>query len=83
MGHADGMLRFIDENTVLVNQYPKNKDYEQFGYNLRSGLRNAGLHYVEFPYSAWQNKDANDATGCYINFLEIDRYIFYPTFFQM
>jgi agmatine deiminase len=38
VGHADGMVRFIDENTVLVNRYPKNKTYEEFGYNLRWSL---------------------------------------------
>lgn len=80
VGHSDGMVRFIDEDTVLVNQYPKDKTYEDFAYSLRWSLRNAGLNYVEFPYTAWQNKDRNDATGCYINFLEIGNYIFYPVF---
>ncbi|HEY5408847.1 MAG TPA: agmatine deiminase family protein [Ginsengibacter sp.] len=80
VGHSDGMVRFINEDTVLVNQYPKDKTYEDFAYSLRWSLRNAGLNYVEFPYTAWQNKDGNDATGCYINFLEIGNYIFYPVF---
>jgi len=82
VGHADGMVRFIDEDTVLVNQYPINQGYQDFGYSLRWSLRNAGLHYVEFPYTSWQNGDENDATGCYINFLEIGNYIFYPVFAQ-
>ncbi len=34
VGHADGMVRFIDTDTVLVNQYPQNKTYQDFGYNL-------------------------------------------------
>ena len=80
VGHADGMVRFIDENTVLVNHYPETKKYQIFADNLRSALRNAGLKCVAFPYTAWQNADANDATGCYINFLEIDKYIFIPAF---
>ncbi len=80
VGHSDGMVRFIDENTVLINSYPKDKTYEDFAYSLRWSLRNAGLHYVEFPYTSWKNIDANDATGCYINFLEIENYIFYPVF---
>jgi hypothetical protein len=80
---SDGIseeIRFIDPDTVLVNEYPKNKTYEDFAYSLRWSLRNAGLHYVEFPYNSWQNEDENDATGCYINFLEIGNYIFYPVF---
>jgi len=80
VGHADGMVRFIDEDSVLVNQYPKNKAYEDFAYSLRASLRKAGLHCIEFPYTSWQNGDANDATGCYINFLETGKYIFYPVF---
>ena len=80
VGHADGMVRFIDEETVLVNSYPKDKTYEDFAYSLRWSLKNAGLHYVEFPYTSWKNLDKNDATGCYINFLEIGNYIFYPVY---
>ena len=80
VGHSDGMVRFIDEETVLVNSYPKNKTYEDFAYSLRWSLRNAGLHYVEFPYTSWMNEDENDASGCYINFLEVGNYIFYPVF---
>jgi agmatine deiminase len=80
VGHADGMVRFIDSDTVLLNQYPLNKTYKTFGADLRSALRNAGLRCVELPYTSWQNKDDNDATGCYINFLETGNYIFYPVF---
>lgn len=80
VGHSDGMVRFIDEDTVLVNQYPKNKTYEDFAYSLRWSLRNAGLRTIDFPYNSWENKDKFDATGCYINFLEIGKYIFYPIY---
>jgi len=64
----------------LINSYPKDKTYEDFAYSLRWSLRNAGLHYVEFPYTSWNNEDENDASGCYINFLEVGNYIFYPVF---
>jgi agmatine deiminase len=80
LGHADGMVRFVDENTVLINQYPINKEYLEFGYALRCSLSNAGLRIINIPYTAWQNRDLTDATGCYINFLEIGDYIFYPTY---
>ena len=80
VGHSDGMVRFVDEDTVLVNQYPKDKKYEDFAYSLRWSLRNAGLYCIEFPYTSWQNEDESDASGCYINFLEIGNYIFYPVF---
>lgn len=82
VGHADGMVRFIDEETVLINQYPSGKIYQDFGYAFRWSLRNAGLNYIELPYTSWQNEDENDATGCYINFLEVGKTIFYPVFAQ-
>ena len=81
-GHSDGMVRFINEHTVLVNQYPDTKKYKDFGYNFRWSLRNAGLQLVECPFTAWENKGYVDATGCYINFLEVGNYIFYPVFGQ-
>lgn len=82
VGHADSMVRFIDEETVLINQYPNNRIYQDFGFALRWSLRNAGLNYIELPYTSWQNDDKYDATGCYINFLEVGKIIFYPVFAQ-
>jgi len=80
IGHADGMVRFIDEGKVLVNQYPQNKTYIDFALRLKASFRNAGLECIEFPYTSWKNQDGDDATGCYINFLEIGKYISYPVF---
>lgn len=79
-GHADGMVRFIDETTVFVNKYPDIRPYKDFGVNLRWSLKNAGLDYVDCPYTSWNNKYEDDATGCYMNFLEIGNYIFFPVF---
>jgi agmatine deiminase len=79
-GHSDGMVRFIDENTVFVNKYPDIRPYKDFGTNLRWSLKNAGLDYVECPYTSWNNKGEFDATGCYMNFLEVGDFIFMPVF---
>ncbi|WP_416438863.1 agmatine deiminase family protein [Phnomibacter sp. MR] len=80
IGHADSMVRFLDEDTVLVNNYPDIGTYRDFGLALRWSIHNAGLHCRTFPYYAWKNKDAYDATGCYLNYLEIGPYIFMPLF---
>jgi agmatine deiminase len=81
IGHADGIIRFVDDHRVLVNQYPDhNEEIENFGYTLRACLRNAGLEMIEFPYFPWQNKSNLDATHCYINYLEVGYFIFYPTY---
>jgi agmatine deiminase len=42
VGHSDGMVRFIDDRTVLVNKYPDNKVYQDFGYSLRWSLKMQG-----------------------------------------
>jgi agmatine deiminase len=83
IGHADSMVRFVNENTVLVNRYPKNKTYEDFSYSLKGSLLNAGLNIKDLPYTSWQNENPNDATGCYINFLEVGKYNIYPVFAQL
>jgi agmatine deiminase len=81
IGHADGMLRWVDDKRVLVNTYPDhNEALESFGYLLRACLRNAGIEMIELPYYPWQNKSDLDATGCYINYLEVGYFIFYPTY---
>ena len=64
-GHADGMVRFIDENTVLVNE----GDGEV--------LREKGFDVVEFPYF---DSAGMSAVGCYLNFLETAKHIFLPVF---
>jgi agmatine deiminase len=81
IGHADGMVRWVNEHRVLVNTYPDhNEALESFGYLLRACLRNAGIEMIELPYYPWQNKSDLDATGCYINYLEVGYFIFYPTY---
>lgn len=81
IGHSDGMVRFIDDNTVLLNHYPfHNKTYSDFGYAVRSSLRNAGLEIIELPYTSWSNSSPDDANGCYINYLEVGNHIFLPWF---
>jgi len=79
-GHTDGMVRFIDDETVLINQYPSSKQYSEFTCSFRWSLRNCGLDCIEVPYTSWQNTSLYDATGCYINYLEVGNCIFYPAF---
>ena len=64
-GHADGMVRFLNENTVLVNDIDDDLERE-----ITTVLENAGLKVVPFPYSD---------ECCYINYLDTEKYIFLPT----
>lgn len=73
-GHADGMVRFVDENTVIGNA-------SNFQYGLESRIKTTlkknGIEVIDFPYF---DSKGDSAVGCYINFLETEQIIFLPVF---
>lgn len=76
-GHADGMVRFLDADTVLINR--DTGDDTHFNTALRMSLHNAGLRYVEIPYV--QDESSTDsAIGLYLNFLQMENVILLPVF---
>lgn len=78
-GHADGHLRFIDSNTVLVNQLDKEYKYWRDGFFKM--IKQAGLNYVEMPWFTHKDKlHNNTAIGSYVNYLEIGNLIIFPIF---
>ena len=77
-GHADGMVRFFDSNTVLINDY--SRETMEFQLKFRLALHNAGLNYIEIPYNPYDNKKNGHANGEYINFLQMQQAIIIPTF---
>jgi len=77
-GHADGMVRFIDEKRVFVNNY--HPDYlPQFQKNLRNAIIDAGLEIVNMIYKP-DLSSSDSAIGLYINYLEIGNLIVISTF---
>ncbi len=73
-GHADGMVRFVDEKTVIGNSLPSINGLEQ---RIKNALKEYGITVIDFPYY-YSPKDS--AEGCYLNFLETDSRIFLPVF---
>lgn len=73
-GHADGMVRFIDENTALGNA-----SRSLFGLeaHIKTALRNHGIEVIDFPYF---DTSGDSAVGCYLNFLETEQAILLPVF---
>ncbi|MBB3695958.1 agmatine deiminase family protein [Flammeovirga yaeyamensis] len=70
-GHSDGMLRFINEETILLNHiYDEEKEIYQ-------PLDKAGLHIEKLKFSEQENKNRNWA---YINFLLMKDIILIPKF---
>lgn len=74
-GHADGMVRFIDENTVVGNDLPSKYGLEQ---RIKCVLYQYGIDVVDFPYQC--ANDSLSALGSYINYLETESCIFLPMF---
>lgn len=73
-GHADGMVRFVDENTVVANA-----PLSPFGFEtkVKKSLQNYGFNVIDFPY--FYSK-GDSAVGCYLNYLETEKFIFLPVF---
>lgn len=77
-GHADGMIRFIDNDRVLINDYSKEKT--EFQRAFRMAIHNAGIDWIELPYVPYDNKPKSSAEGIYINYLQMEQAIIIPTF---
>ncbi len=78
LGHIDGMARFISNDTVLINDYGKE---EQKNYiDFLGALHNSGLKWKVFPFDPYDNENFDDATGLYLNYLEIERHVLLPIF---
>lgn len=78
-GHADGMVSFIGENTLLVNKYP-----EPFRSRVLSALQSdlPGVEIIETPWAPRDGmwKDFVSACGLNLNAIVTDNYIYVPVF---
>lgn len=78
-GHADGMVRFVDRNTVIGND--REQEYKYWKNEINKVLKNYGLDYIDIPFL--EHKERNypyHAIGCYVNYLEVDNLIVIPIF---
>lgn len=73
-GHADGMVRFVGENTAIVNAPLSPYGFEM---KVKKSLQNYGFNVIDFPYF-YSNGDS--AVGCYLNYLATEKSIFLPVF---
>ena len=80
-GHSDGMVKFINEDTIFLNDFSSicSKTYWR---KLSKSLN--GFNIVLMPNEFHRNKLSDDATGDYINMIMIQDLIFlsaygYPT----
>ena len=73
-GHADGMVRFVNENTVVTNAPLSPYGFEA---KVKKVLQNHGIEVIDFPYF---DSKGDSAVGCYLNYLETETSIFLPVF---
>jgi agmatine deiminase len=75
-GHADGMIRFLDDHTVLINElgFEEDKEWEK---QFLAVLKKHRLTPVELPVFDPEN---NTAIGIYINYLHVGNLIVVPFF---
>lgn len=95
-GHVDGLVRFVDETKVLINDLSaeysemekdnnayRKKLISQWYYNFKMALHNAGLIWEELTYKVVPSNKTiglSDAYGIYMNFLLLDDLILVPGF---
>jgi agmatine deiminase len=80
IGHADGVVRFLDEDTAVVNDY---RGLETaYGKRLRSVFRQHRLECVPVPYFIEDHVTDGipSAMGCYINYLRTEKLLVLPVF---
>jgi agmatine/peptidylarginine deiminase len=75
-GHSDGAVRFIDNDTVLINWYFKTFD-EYFRKSLVDSITEKGLKY-EWLDLGLDGDEANGYNWAYINFLQTKDLILVP-----
>jgi agmatine deiminase len=78
-GHADGMVRFVDRNTLLGND--REQEYKYWKSKLNKVLQEWGINYIDIPFLDHKvNGSTDHAIGCYVNYLEIQDLIVLPIF---
>ena len=81
IGHADGMVRFVAENRVLMNDYSTLDPV--FGAKLRVLLERSGLQVETLPMFEEKESRRGDipsAVGLYTNYLRVGNVVVLPEY---
>lgn len=78
-GHADGMVRFVNRNTILGNRLSTEYQYIQKG--MQKVIKQFGLKYIDVPFFEVKDREHPlSAIGIYVNYLEVNNLIVLPIF---
>ena len=78
-GHADGMVRFVDRNTILGND--RAKEFQNWRKGIQKVIDQYKLTYIDIPF--FEDKDCKhpiSAIGIYVNYWEVNDLIVIPIF---
>jgi agmatine/peptidylarginine deiminase len=80
IGHSDGMACWLDERTVLINDYATVG--ERFRRRFRACFDRRGVDVIELPYEPQPGgrRGIPTAAGNWMNFLRIRGVVIVPTF---
>ncbi|MBQ6377265.1 MAG: agmatine deiminase family protein [Prevotella sp.] len=79
-GHADGMVRFVNKNTILGNSL--DAEYKYWREGMLKVIEQYNLKYIDVPFltDIKDPKHPYSAIGIYVNYLEVDNLIVLPVF---
>lgn len=78
-GHADGMVRFVNRNTILVNNLEE--EYKYWREGMQKVIEKYKLKYINLPFFLPKDsKHPLSAVGIYVNYLEVNNLIVLPVF---
>lgn len=79
-GHADGMVRFVNRDTILGNRMEG--EYQYWQKEMKKVLNTYNLTYIDFPCltDIKDPKYPDSAVGVYVNYLEVNNLIVLPVF---
>lgn len=83
-GHVDGMVRFVNRNTLVIGSYPVGSENASFLNNLADSLReDLGEDYniirlLNTEPEDYESEGIGSAGGNHINFLRIEDKIYFP-----
>ncbi len=81
--HADGVVAFVDTNTLIVNSYPDDPAYASTLHeDLQRGLPGVTIHEITTPYDGSEIHDERfgSACGLYTNALVTPERVYLPQF---
>lgn len=80
IGHADGVVRFVSDDVVVINGYSAIDP--SYGQKLMAVLKKHGLEVAEIPYFQEKRTTAGmpSAVGNYVNYLRVGNLVFAPAY---